>query len=209
MKNILTILVTTSALFLTTASFAAQNCQYELDKNSVQVNWTAFKTMQKVAVAGSFPETKISGKTEKKSTFAKFLAQISAKTDIGSVNDIHTGNPARDTTLLDHFFKKFKKDSIQASIQNVKGSDSEGEFAMKLVMNEKTLSVPMKFTRDSAGKFEAKGEIDVLAFALDQAFAELHQTCEALHKGPDGVSKTWPNVEIKLNATITQTKCSS
>jgi hypothetical protein len=71
-----------------------------------------------------------------------------------------------------------------------------------LKMNKKTLAVPMKYTRDSQGLLVIKGAIDVNDFGLQGALASLHKSCELLHKGPDGVSKTWPQVEIKLQAMV-------
>jgi hypothetical protein len=44
--------------------------------------------------------------------------------------------------------------------------------------------------------------MDVLDFALDGALKDLNRTCEVLHRGPDGVSKTWSEVELKLIARI-------
>ena len=207
MKHIQIYFLIASTLLFSHPSFA--KCTYELDSSSTQVTWTAFKTMQKVGVTGSFPEVTVAGKTKKNGTLAQLLDQLKATITADAVEKIHTGNAGRDQTLIQHFFGLFKaKSLIQGTISKTKGTDTEGDFDLNLTMNEKTLAVPMHFKRDAAGKLEAKGEIDVLKFELDKALADLHQSCEAVHKGADGVSKTWPNVEIKISAQISQ-KCSS
>jgi hypothetical protein len=45
-------------------------------------------------------------------------------------------------------------------------------------------------------------------FNLAPALAKLNKACEAVHKGPDGVSKTWSTVELKLMAKVTK-NCNS
>ena len=206
MKNI-TLALIASTLLLSHSSFA--KCTYEMDAKTVQVNWTAFKTVQKVGVTGSFTDPKVTGKLKKTGTLADLLNQLKAEMVADKADQIHTGNPGRDQTLIEHFFGLFKnKSMIKGAIAKTTGTDTAGDFELRLTMNEKTVAVPMHFTRDATGKLDAKGEIDVLTVGLDGALSDLHKSCEVLHKGADGVSKTWPNVEIKLSSMISQ-KCSS
>jgi len=208
MKKFIFLLLAFAAFHLNPTVFA-ETCSFKVDPHSIQVGWTAFKTMQKVGVNGTFTHVALTGVLEKKGSLSDLLQQLGALMDLKASTDLSTGNPARDQTLFDHFFKLFKKTAlIKGKIRNVKGSNSEGEFDLELSMNQKTLAVPMRFTLSQEGKFEAKGGIDVLDFNLKDAFHDLHQTCEVLHKGTDGVSKTWPTVDLKLSATIAQ-KCSS
>jgi len=179
----------------------AEKCVYQVDPGSLQVNWTAFKTMQKVAVKGGFTELTVFGDLESAS-LAGLLDQLEAEIDIKNEGLIRTGNPGRDLTLFQHFFSLFKaRPLMKGRIQKTRGSESDGDFTLELVMNRKTRTVPMKYSY-GAGVFEASGSIDVLEFALDGPLKELNRTCEALHRGPDGVSKTWPTVDLRLVARI-------
>jgi hypothetical protein len=60
----------------------------------------------------------------------------------------------------------------------------------------------MTWTRTAEGGFAATGALDVLDFGLKTAFDDLHKTCEALHTGPDGVSKTWSEVALQIQAKL-------
>ena len=211
MKKI-TLLITTlcSFLSLSSASLAApEKCKFEVDSSTVKVEWTAFKTTEKVGVNGSFGEVILSGKQSKTGTFKAFLEQMGAEINLSGVAQVKTGNPARDKTLFESFFSLFKKKPVlKGTLKGVKGTDSEGDLNLNLTMNQKTKAVPMKYTRDDKGNFMAKGAIELNDFALQNAFASLHKACEDLHKGKDGVSKTWSEVEIKISAMISQ-KCGS
>ena len=215
MKTIqFSVLTLTTLILLQSPLLAAENakggkCKFEVDPKAMKIEWTAFKTTQKVPVNGSFTEVVLSGDVAQTTTFEKFLGQMDAEINLTDVTKIKTGNPARDTTLFNSFFSLFKKKPvIKGALREVKGTNKEGEFGLHLTMNQKTLSVPMKYTRDEKGQFMAKGVIDLNDFGLQSAFASLHKACEDLHKGPDGVSKTWTTVEIKISASIAE-KCGS
>jgi hypothetical protein len=182
---------------------AAETCSYDLDAQSLQVNWTAYKTMQKVGVGGSFTEVTVEGDLSSSKSLAALLNQLDAEIDVNQAEKIRTGNPGRDATIMQNFFSHFHpKALLKGKLRNVKGDDEKGELNLVLSMNRKTLAVPMKYSRDSNGALVVKGAIDVNDFGLSGALALLHKSCEHLHKGPDGVSKTWPQVEIKLSANV-------
>ena len=200
--------LTLAVLALNSSAFA-EKCNFSVDPGSVQVSWTAFKTMQKVAVNGAFPQVAVKGKLTHQNSMAHLLQQLTAQIEISGPSSIKTGNPGRDQTLFEHFFSHFKKTpTLKGQFLDVKGKEAEGELMLKLSLNEKTKMVPMKYTRDESGTFQATGSIDVLEFGLNDAFDDLHKTCEVLHKGPDGVSKTWPGVDLKIQAKV-ERKCNS
>lgn len=183
-----------------------QTCTYTIDPASRLVEWQAFKTTQRMPVKGSFPKVNFQGKLSASGKFKNLLSQQSADLTVDSETKLSTGNGARDLTLFKHFFSLFKdKAKIHASIQKVVEGVQAGSFELKLKMNQKTLSIPMQYEYAKDGRFNAKGEIDVLNFGLESALGDLHKTCEVLHQGPDKVSKTWPNVEIHLSAVINET----
>jgi polyisoprenoid-binding protein YceI len=196
-------------LFAPLVALAATPCSYEIDTSTLQVHWTAFKTNQKVGVNGSFSEVTLAGDLHD-TDLAQLLGQLEAEIQVTGADKFRTGNPARDTTIYEKFFSLFKrKGMLKGEIHNVKVQngptpdiDTSGTFDLKLTVNQKTKEVPFKFTLTPAGAFNATGAINVLDFNLNGALASLHQACEALHTGTDGVSKTWPDVDLKLDATI-------
>ena len=44
------------------------------------------------------------------------------------------------------------------------------------------------------------GNLDLLKVGEEAAWSSLHKSCETQHKGTDGVSKTW--TEVELSATV-------
>ena len=196
------------SLFLNLAPASANlECSYSIDTNSVEINWTAFKTTQKVGVQGSFTEVTFFGDVDNAFSVSSLLGDLEAEVKVKDKSIIHTNNLGRDQNIFDHFFAHFKKKPVlRGVIQKVNGNNLEGEFLLNLTMNQKTLAVPMRYTRDDQGVFVAKGGIDMLDFGLAGALGKIHQACEQLHKGADGVSKTWPLVDLKLVAKINK-KC--
>ena len=202
-----TLLILGVFAFLATPLTRAAPCTASLDPQSIQVNWTAFKTTAKVPVKGAFTEVTLLGELESSKGVVDLLSGLEGEILVKDPSLIRTGNPARDLTLFKHFFSLFKKTpELKAAIRSVKGNELEGSFDLKLTLNQKSREIPMHYRRESSGLFEATGNLDVLDFALEGPFQELHHTCEALHTGKDGISKTWSQVVIGLQAKIDE-KC--
>jgi len=206
MKNTYSWLAILSVLAFSASAWAGpktQKCTYSIDPHTVHVNWTAFKTTQKVRVGGSFTEVTVTGDLTNSKSMAALLNQLDAEIDLTAADKINTGNAARDKTLFEKFFSLIKaKPVMKGKLRHTKGTDDKGDVSLVLTMNRKTLSVPMSYTRDAKGLLTIKGAIDVNDFGLSGALANLSKACFDLHKGPDGVSKTWPEVEIELQANV-------
>src|SRR5205085_111718 len=120
--------------------FAAPDCLYQASDQSLQIQWTAFKTSDKVPVPGSFGKVTLTGKLQAK-TLPKLLEQLRVEIPISGADSIKTNNPARDQTLYDHFFK-YIRGPVKAGIKKAK----DGTFDLQLTLNGKTKSVPFKYT---------------------------------------------------------------
>ena len=46
------------------------------------------------------------------------------------------------------------------------------------------------------------GQIDVFDWNASEALDALNEVCHALHKGPDGVSKTWSEVHLFVSSVV-------
>ena len=80
----------------------------------------------------------------------------------------------------------------------MQGDDQKATIEMKITMNGVSRVVPFAYTATPEGEVVAKGSIDMLDFALKDAHDSIHQTCEELHRGKDGVSKTWTEVDLTV-----------
>jgi polyisoprenoid-binding protein YceI len=187
--------MTASSAFAQTSS---SSCTYELDKNSVVVGWTGFKTTQKTAVTGTFKKVEVIGKT-KAQNVAQLMDGLKVSVDDLSVD---SGNPLRDKNLIDFFFKKLKP-SISGKIKNF--SEKTQSFVLALTFNGQTKDIRMNFAAGQDQNYVATGPMDILAFGGKSALSALNQQCLVLHKGPDGVSKTWPEAMVTLKGTIKKT----
>jgi hypothetical protein len=192
---------TTLALVLVLAPAAAraEKCTYSVDPDAIAVTWTAFKFTDKTAVTGRFNTTKVSGPTSASSPMA--LAKgLEMEVDGTSVE---TDNPARNATIGEFFFAKFKPaGKIEAAVQSVEGDEAKGTIGMKITMNGVSRVVPFAYTATPAGAVEAKGAFDMMDFALEDAHDSIHRTCEEQHTGKDGVAKTWTDVEVLVKGSF-------
>lgn len=193
----LTSVLLSSLLVCVSASAQADSrkCTYTLDPSSVAVGWTGYKTSQKTGVNGSFKKIEVKGKTES-SSLEKLADGLHVSADKLLVD---TGNPARDKTLSDFFFSKLTS-SISGKIK--KFSEKNKTFILVLDFNGKKKDVPMHFEVKEDKLFEASGNMDLMDFGAQGPLDSLHEQCKDLHKGADGVSKTWSEVALHLKGTV-------
>jgi hypothetical protein len=187
---------------LAVASTPKSECFYQLDPASVKVTWTAFKTTEKIGVNGNVQGVSVQTPKKVKSLSA-LLKGVTASGKFDEVKKSETGNPGRDQTLFDKFFSLLsKKAQFKGGFTQVKGDDQSGKLNLLLSVNGKKGSVPMEYKAGADGVFEATGTFDVMSFGMQKAHASIHQACEELHKGKDGISKTWTEVGLKIVANI-------
>lgn len=186
------------------SAFAAKKeCRFVVDTGSVKVAWTAFKTSEKTPVQGTLKDLTFKTPVKGGKSLKAVLAQTKAFGQIDSEKKSDSGNPARDLTLFQKFFSLIaSQGKVSGAFTHIKGDEKAGQMDLRLDLNGKARAVTMKYTMNSTGDFEASGEFDMNDYGLEAALASIHKACEELHKGKDGVSKTWPNVGVKLTAKI-------
>jgi len=192
--------------FLSISAFAANPaCTYTLDSSSVKVGWTAFKTTEKTPVKGSLNEVQVTTSKKPAKSLTALLSSAKATGQMDGEKKSDSGNPARDTTLFQKFFSLLAgSGKFQGSFLHVKGDDQAGTLDLALGLNGKKKNIPLNYLLGADGSLSVTGEFDMTEFGMDAALASLHTACEALHKGKDGVSKTWPNVGLTLTAKVTK-----
>lgn len=158
--------------------------------DSTKVKWTGFKTTDKLAVNGSF--TKIELKDVKTgNTPEEVLEGVAFSIPVSSLfsND-PTGT--RDPKLINIFFGTMKNTELLSGILNFR----DNELFMTLSMNDVTKQIPLEYTFEN-NLFSMKTTININDFGGQDALTAISKACFDLHKGPDGVSKTWETVDIK------------
>jgi polyisoprenoid-binding protein YceI len=184
------------------AASAGESCVYTYDAASSKLTWTAFKTTEKLAVKGSFDSVYVY-LSDNVSSPKNALESASFKINTASV---FTDNTIRDATLRKYFFGLLKNNGeITGQIKKVEGDDKAGDGTIEISMNG--------VKRIYGYTYTIEGNVVVLKTAITfnsieayQAVDSLNVQCYELHKGPDGVSKLWPDVEIEIKAVLNK-KC--
>jgi len=199
------ILSLATLMTLTYATEVAKTGCVLVQPNSMQVNWKAYKTLGKIGVGGKFTSVTYTPHALEGKNFKELFVGSKVSIDLSKID---TGNPGRDETLGKDFFSVLKGKTIEGEIVDIKKTDKHekgkprtGTVSVKITMNEKTLTIPMKYFYEE-GKFDAKGSIDLMDFMAGDALASINKSCYDLHKG-----KTWSDVSIGFSTTVEATLC--
>ena len=189
-----TVFCTLTLIFLFVGSAQAENCISFIKPESVKVAWTGYKTSAKKAVKGELPAVEIL--TPKAKTDAELLSNVAFMIDPAKVT---SGDAGRDANLRNSFFKFLKNPYIKGYVESADKTSAK----IMLSMNGVSKLVPFKVKSDGK-KYSAEGEIDVMDFAMQKSVEEFNKVCKDLHKGADGVSKTWSTVSLNISAELSQ-----
>lgn len=179
-------------------SFLIISCKKETKKEptkfsvvaeTITVNWTGYKTSEKVAVKGKFEKIEISNSKQA----ATALEAINGTEFSIPVSSLASGDATRDTKLKTLFFAVMDATTSLTGTVNL-GADGKGTVNLK--MNGVSKEIPVTYVL-SDQIIELHGTLDIINdFNAQGAFDSIHKACEVLHTGPDGVSKTWTDVAI-------------
>ena len=167
------------------AAFSLQNADN-------QINWTAFKTTDKVPVKGQFQKVTITaggeGETAKDAiNNAEFSVPVSS---------IFTSDTSRDFKIKKFFFGVMDSTELLSG-KLVLENDSIGYT--DLTMNGVTKKLPFNYSLD--GKtFTMNASMKISDWQAEKALDSLNLACKDLHKGADGISKTWDDVAIQITS---------
>lgn len=167
----------------------------DVERSSVQ--WTAYKTTDKLPVKGTFKEIKVLNMSEGKSAQAS-LDGLEFEIPVAS---IYSKDTIRDSKLNTFFF------AIMENTLSLKGNfsvedDKTGNLAISMNGLTKNLPFTYQMSKDTI-MIDAKMDLNI--WQAQNALESLHQACLQLHTGPDGVSKTWDEVGISAKI-LTQIK---
>ena len=172
---------------ISTAAFSLKTA-----KNSI--DWVGYKTTDKVAVKGRF----------KKVTITKNGEGATAKEAINGaefsipVSSIFTGDSSRDYKLKKFFFGVMD----QTKLLGGKLTLTDGSKGIaSITMNGVTAELPFEYTIVEK-EFKMNATMYLDNWKAQDAVESLNVACKELHKGSDGVSKTWNEVAINITTTF-------
>ncbi len=174
------------------------SCTYQLDGQSLDFKWTAYKFTEKTGVPGTFDDITLEAETASKS-LDDLITSISFTINTSSIN---SKDPIRDVKVSHFFFGTMANtDDITGSIKSVDGSN----VVIALTLNDLTLDVPgnLSFSGDT---IKLTSTVDFKAFGAEAALAKLNEVCSVEHTGEDDESVFWDVVDIDVLAVFTK-KC--
>ncbi|MFK5981773.1 MAG: YceI family protein [Flavobacteriaceae bacterium] len=165
---------------------------YMVNPEKTEVNWTAFKTTEKKPVSGVFQTINF----EKKMGETPIEALNGLEFSI-PVSSLFSKNEERDGKLKASFFGAM----LNTELLKGKIAMTEESCEITITMNDTVHTIPFKFDI-SNNNVSFKGTMNLEDWNALDALEALNKVCLDLHKGDDGISKTWTDVEIKVNTTL-------
>lgn len=162
--------------------------KFSIEPQLVTVKWTGYKTTDKIGVNGQFKEIEISN-TSEASTALEALNGVEFSIPISS---LFTDEPTRDEKLKTMFFGIMENTLSLTGKLNLAG---DGKGTIDLSMNGVHNQIPVTYII-SGQLVELEGKMDINDWNAQAALASINEACFDLHKGPDGVSKTWSEVAV-------------
>jgi hypothetical protein len=212
---IATLVLLLSSIFSSQA-IATETCAMTIKSGSPKVEWTAYKFTEKKAVKGEIKNAEFSA--PEVATVDELISHLSF---VINPMKVESGDPARDSNLRDFFFKLLKG---TGTIRGHVISSDKKTLQVQIYMNGVTKVVPFKInqedissvikktkknkktvqSKEKSYRYVAEGEIDILDFRMQKSLESLNKVCQDLHKGADGVSKTWSQVDITVSGEISE-----
>ena len=167
---------------------------FSLKQASNTIGWVAYKTTSKVPVKGSFKKVEIIN-----NGFGNSAKEAINDTEFSiPVSSIFTSDVSRDFTLKKFFFGAMDNTKLLSGKLYLQ-TDSTGVASIK--MNSVTADLPFAYTIDGK-KFTLHATMNLKNWKAKKAIDSLNIACKELHKGTDGISKTWDDVAITITSVF-------
>ena len=164
------------------------------DRKKNEITFFAYKTTEKVAVGGQFKKVDVLSGGEGNS-----VKEAINNTEFSiPVSSLFTKDTSRDYKIKKFFFGIMDNTKLLSG-KLLLTDDTKGVAEIK--MNGVSKNVPFTYTIvDKA--FNMKATMNVNDWNASAALASLNKVCLDLHRGADGVSKTWSEVTLDITSTF-------
>ena len=169
--------------------------QFVVKPEATSVKWTAYKTTDKVGVNGEFTTVKFDNKSG--ATPEEALNNLSFSIPISSLFTNDATN-TRDAKIKNSFFGSMIDTDLISGTLKYKDS----KYVASLTMNGVTHDLPLEVGIEDERRVTLKGTMDLNNWNAIEALNALNKVCFDLHKGADGVSKTWEDVAIQIETYL-------
>lgn len=171
---------------------------YEYQRAFTKLTWTAYKTTAKVGVSGSFKDFSVTPGVNY-GTVSALLDQLEFSIPVASTN---SENEERDGKIVAHFFgTMMNTEAITGKFTSVAGNDTAGTIRISIRMNDISHEIEGAYTVES-NKVTITSSLHLGDWKAEPSVAALNKVCDDLHKGEDGVSKLWPEVDLLIESSL-------
>lgn len=160
---------------------------------ATSVTWTAYKTTDKVGVGGEF--TTLNFESKKGATPEEALNGLKFSIPVSS---LFTKDDTRDAKLKTSFFGAMLDTELISGTINY----TNNNYVASITMNGTTNNLPLEVSITEERRVTMKGKMNLKDWNALDALASLNKVCFDLHKGADGVSKTWEDVDIVVSTYL-------
>ncbi|MFI1745484.1 YceI family protein [Thalassobellus sediminis] len=173
----------------------APKVTFVVKPEATSVKWTAYKTTDKKPVGGEFKILKFENKSG--TTPQEALNNLSFSIPISGVFTNDATN-TRDAKIKTSFFgAMLDTDILKGTIKVTNNS-----YSASITMNGVTHDLPLDVTITEERRVKMTGTMNLKDWDALGALESLNKVCFDLHKGADGVSKTWEDVAIEVNTFL-------
>ena len=169
--------------------------KFVVKPEATSVTWTAYKTTEKKGVGGEFTTIKFEEKMG--SSAQEALNNLSFSIPISSLFTNDATN-TRDAKIKTSFF------GTMLDTEFIKGKiNYENDVvSASITMNGITNNLPLEISITDDRRVTMNGNMQLKDWDALGALAALNKVCFDLHKGADGVSKTWEDVAIEVSTFL-------
>lgn len=163
---------------------------YIVDAKNSKINWTAYKTTDKLPVKGVFDEVTLLMNEPAKNK-EELLKGLEFEIPVGSIN---SNDSIRDFKLVKFFFEAMENTlSLKGKFTQVEN----GKGIIDLKMNGISSELPFSYQiNDDIITINSTMNLDNWKAQL--AIESLNKACNDKHKAADGISKTWSEVALMV-----------
>jgi len=163
---------------------------YIVDSKNSVINWTAYKTTEKIPVKGIFKDVKII-KSEQATNREDILKGLEFEVPVSS---IFSNDSIRDFKLVNFFFGVMENTlSLKGKFINVEN----GKGVIKLNMNGISNELPFNYEIID-DNITINSTMNLDNWKAQFAIESLNNVCNEKHKAADSISKTWSEVAIDV-----------
>ncbi|WP_406683057.1 YceI family protein [Seonamhaeicola sp. MEBiC1930] len=169
--------------------------KFVVKPEATSVKWTAYKTTDKVGVGGEFTtanfDIKSGASPQEALNNLKFAIPVSSLFTNDATN-------TRDAKIKMAFFgAMLNTDLIKGNLSYV-----DSTCIASLTMNGVTHDLPLEVSIADERRVTLTGVMNLKNWNALEALESLNKACFDLHKGADGVSKTWEDVAIEISTYL-------